>query len=183
MRVTIVVESNQVKVDDGQMRYVNVSALAADSVHAIQWYDTFGEIEFATYFVDSPVLDPHGFEPTGATVKVPHRKINEVITDFSPYQQYVDAWYVEDAKRTAEEQAFLAKIESDKAGADAAIAKSEARRAAFNKIPNHERQHLMDDIIAPRIEAERLAEIERDRAWHQMTQAEQQVIINAARGV
>jgi hypothetical protein len=182
MRVTIVTENNQVKVDDGQMRYVDVSALP-DDVHAIQWYDTFGEIEYKSYFVDAPVLDPHGFEPTGETVKVPHRKINEVITDFGPYQKYVDAWYVEDAKRTAEEQALKDQMEADKAKAEAAEAKAKSQRDAFNKIPAHERQHLIDEIIEPRAEAERLAEIERRQTWNRMSLAERQVIIDAAKGI
>lgn len=97
MRATIVVDDNIVLVSGAAQR-VDCSALIADNIHAIQWYDTFGEVEYRTTFVDAPVLDPETNEPTGETVKRPHREPNLPITDFTPYQQYVDQWSVQAAK-------------------------------------------------------------------------------------
>ena len=45
MRVTIIVDDNIVYVD-GVPRTVDCSQLAKDGIHAVQWYETFGEEEF-----------------------------------------------------------------------------------------------------------------------------------------
>jgi dipeptidase len=78
MRVTIAVEDNIVMVDR-EARKVDCSPLLADGVHAVQWYDEdVGELEFRT------MIDK--------TKQIKTRKPNEIITDFSPYQPYVDLW-------------------------------------------------------------------------------------------
>ena len=48
--------------------------------------------------VDATVLAHETNEPTGETVKRPHRDYNQSITDFTPYQPYVDAWTQKTAK-------------------------------------------------------------------------------------
>jgi hypothetical protein len=80
MRVTIIVEENRVNVE-GQSETVDCSSLA--DVHVVQWYGSFGEIEYFN-------------APGGAGVL----KDNEHITDFTTYQKFVDAWTVE-AKKEA----------------------------------------------------------------------------------
>ena len=81
MRVTIVVDDNMVLVD-GQPGSVDCSPLIKDHIHAVQWYDTFGEEEYRT--------DP----ATG------ERAPNTRITDFSPYQPYVDLWKSQSSAKT-----------------------------------------------------------------------------------
>jgi hypothetical protein len=73
MRATIVVDDNLMLID-GVPQQIDCSPLITQNIHAVQWYDTFGEEEFRS--------DP----ATG------HRDLNNRITDFSPYQPYVDAW-------------------------------------------------------------------------------------------
>jgi hypothetical protein len=66
MRATIVVSDNIV-IEDGQPMKSDCSELAAQQISAVQWYGSEGEVEYAG-----------------------HSKPNEKITDFSPYQVYVD---------------------------------------------------------------------------------------------
>jgi hypothetical protein len=79
MRATIVADDGIVIVD-GKPHTVDCSPLIEDGNHAVQWSDSFGEVEYRT--------DPE----TG------NRAPNERITDFSPYQPYVDLWEAEEAK-------------------------------------------------------------------------------------
>jgi hypothetical protein len=79
MRATIVVDDNMVLVD-GKAQRVDCSPLIADNVHAVQWHDSVGEVEYRA--------DPE----TG------DRAPNQRITDFSPYQPYVDLWEAAAAK-------------------------------------------------------------------------------------
>jgi hypothetical protein len=85
MRVTIVVPDNKVSVD-GYPQTVDCAELAAEGKHAVQWYDTMGEVEFASTFD----------QKTMQTNRLP----NEIITDFSAYQPYVDAWEVKSKERS-----------------------------------------------------------------------------------
>jgi hypothetical protein len=80
MRVTIVADDNVVLVN-GVPQTVDCSALVAEGKQAVQWFDTVGEVEYRNE-IDTE---------TGAVT----RKPNETITDFSPYQSYVDAWQAE----------------------------------------------------------------------------------------
>ena len=66
MRAAIIVSDNIVVVD-GQPMKSDCSELAAQQISAVQWYGSEGEIEYAG-----------------------HIQPNEKITDFSPYQIYVD---------------------------------------------------------------------------------------------
>jgi hypothetical protein len=79
MRATIVINDNIVLVD-GKAQKVDCSPLVEQNIHAVQWYDTFGEEEYRA--------DPETGE----------RQPNGKITDFSPYQPYVDLWQAAAAK-------------------------------------------------------------------------------------
>jgi len=84
MRVTIIANDNVVLVD-GIGAKVDTSALKAMGVHAVQWIDTWGDVEYQA------IPDPQA--PTGVS-KQPNQKID----DFSPYQQYLDAWETQRAQ-------------------------------------------------------------------------------------
>lgn len=79
MRLTIVVDDNAVLVE-GQPERVDCSSLLPQNIHAVQWYGTFGEIEYAT------------------DLQTGDRKPNEKITDISPFQPLIDAWMLEAKK-------------------------------------------------------------------------------------
>lgn len=76
MRIAIIVDDNRVFVN-GCAETVDCSALALRDIHAVQWYDTWGEVEYATDFERA------------------NRKPNERITSFSPFQSYQEAWETE----------------------------------------------------------------------------------------
>lgn len=97
MRATIVVEDNIVLIE-GEAMPVDCKALIADGIRAVQWYEVFGEVEYRTE------LD--------TKEKAFTRKGNEKITDFSPYQKYVDEWEVEKAKHDAALEAQKARQQS-----------------------------------------------------------------------
>lgn len=82
MRVTIIPIDGSVSVDGVGFGGLDLSFMAA-SVHAVQWYDTHGEIE---------VKDP----ATGRMVA------NEVITSIDAFQPAIAAWQ---AAKTAQEAA------------------------------------------------------------------------------
>jgi hypothetical protein len=69
MRATLVRPDNTVVVDDLTVFNVDLSSLPTN-VHAVQWYSTYGEVE---------LVNEQG-----------RHTENVAITDFSPYQQYVD---------------------------------------------------------------------------------------------
>jgi hypothetical protein len=79
MRVTIIVDDNVVLVQ-GIPCMVDCSALVAQGIHAVQWYDTSGEIEYSA--------DPR----TG------QRQPNRGIGDISPFQPLIEAWTAEARK-------------------------------------------------------------------------------------
>ncbi len=79
MRLTIIVDDNLVMIG-GKPHTVDCSSLVG--VHAVQWYDTFGEIEYKSTF--------------GTTLPGPMytKPPNVLINDISPYQNFIDAWQV-----------------------------------------------------------------------------------------
>lgn len=74
MRVTIFKEGTVVSKDGVGYNIGNAMSDLATNIHCIQWYDTTGEVEY----IDETQAD------------IVHVR-NETITDFSPYQKYVDA--------------------------------------------------------------------------------------------
>lgn len=87
MRVTIIPIDGSVSVDGKGFGELDLSFIDA-SVHAVQWYETHGEIE-----IKDPV--------TGRMVA------NEVITSMDAFQSALDLWQ---AAKTAEEQAGSASV-------------------------------------------------------------------------
>lgn len=99
MRVSVVPIDKAICVD-GVPALLTEWPFADSGIHAIQWHGTEGEIEYP--------FDPLGQEP---------RRVNEVITDASIVQPYVDA-----------HTAFVIaeKAAADKAAADMAAAEKAA---------------------------------------------------------
>ena len=87
MRVTIIPIDGSVSVDGKGFGGLDLSFMDA-SVHAVQWYETHGEIE-----VKDPV--------TGRMIA------NEVITSIDAFQPAIDVWQ---AAKTAEEAAAAAAL-------------------------------------------------------------------------
>lgn len=85
MKVTIVPADNSVSIDGVGLGELDLSFMDA-SVHAVQWYETHGEIE-----IKDPV--------TGRMVE------NRVITSIEPFQPAIDAWQ---ARKTLVDQAAAA---------------------------------------------------------------------------
>ena len=73
MRVTIIVDDNVVLVQ-GHPNTVDCSALMTQNIHAVQWYDSWGEVEYAVDLASG------------------NRPPNARISDFSPFQSFLDAW-------------------------------------------------------------------------------------------
>jgi hypothetical protein len=57
MRLIIVLVDGAVYVDGVSYSNLNLSFVPAE-VHALQWYDTYGEIEFKRSFVDGQLIHP-----------------------------------------------------------------------------------------------------------------------------
>jgi hypothetical protein len=72
MRLTIVPEDGVVCIDKICINGIDMSSIPSD-VHAVQWYDTFGDVE---------TVDP----ATG-------RPVNTTIYSVEPYQTVIDLWY------------------------------------------------------------------------------------------
>ena len=66
MRVSILVPDNKIYID-GEVLDTDCSALRAQNINAVQWLDDDGWIEYDA-----------------------HRRPNDVITDFSAFQQFID---------------------------------------------------------------------------------------------
>jgi hypothetical protein len=89
MRVTIIADDDTVLVD-GEPQKVDCSQLFRDGIHAVQWYDKIGEVEYrAEIDFDTATLT---------------REPNATITDLSPFQSYVDEWESENAKAIKKQQ-------------------------------------------------------------------------------
>ncbi len=87
MRVTIVVIDSSVAVDGETYDQLDLSFMDP-TIHAVQWYDTHGEVEYK-----DPV--------TGKMT------VNQEITDFTPYQQVITLWQVRKEQVAAEQAAAL----------------------------------------------------------------------------
>ncbi len=77
MRVSVIVDDNCIYVNHFSER-VDLSAMP-DFIHAMQWYGTYGEIEFRQ--------DEDG-----------NRQPNKRLDDFDEFKKYVAAWEVEAQK-------------------------------------------------------------------------------------
>jgi hypothetical protein len=89
MRVTILPDDNSVSVDGESYGGLDLSFIDV-TIHAVQWYDTYGEIERK---------DPVTKRMTS----------NEEITVFDQFQQAITVWQVEKDKIAAEIAAAAAR--------------------------------------------------------------------------
>ena len=88
MRFVIIADDARVGIDALNYDGLDMSQLDP-SIHAIQWYGEYGEIEFKTKFENGQIVKPQ----------------NQIITDVTPYQWAVDAW---NAAKAAEDAAIAA---------------------------------------------------------------------------
>lgn len=82
MKLTIIADDKRVGVDNEFFEPIDLSALDP-TIHAVQWYGEYGEIEFKTRFEDGVLVRPE----------------NVFITDISPYQFVWGLW--QEAKEAA----------------------------------------------------------------------------------
>ena len=111
MRVTIVPVDGLVNIDG--LRYLGLDlSFIPNNVHAVQWYDTYGEVE-----IKDPV--------TGKMIS------NDDINSLDSYQPAIDAW---NSAKLAEEAAAVKKAEEDRMAAEqAAAAEAEKLRLAMEQ--------------------------------------------------
>ena len=57
MRLTIIPTDGAVYIDGAAYSGLDLSFIPTD-VHALQWYDTYGELEFKRSFIDGQVVHP-----------------------------------------------------------------------------------------------------------------------------
>lgn len=81
-KVTIIPENGLVMVDGRVIEGLDMSSIDP-SIHAVQWYGNYGEVEYKSH---------HVLEDNGSASLV--KPANEIITDISPFQSAIDAWEV-----------------------------------------------------------------------------------------
>lgn len=91
MRVTIIPQDGKVVIDGKSYDGINLSSIDPN-IHAIQWYDTYGEIE---------ILDSRG-----------NHAENQEITSFDNYLFVVDLWKIADDEQKKKELEFKAALEA-----------------------------------------------------------------------
>lgn len=94
MRLTIVKDDNAVNID-GVRRTVDLNDLP-ESFHVLQSNGDVHELEHRM------TVCTH--------CNTRSKKMNEFVRDFAPYQKYIDAWHVEDARVKAEEKAEAERV-------------------------------------------------------------------------
>ena len=75
MRLTIIADDSSVGIDNEFIDPIDISELDS-SIHAIQWYGEYGEVEYKTKFENGAIVKPQ----------------NLFITDITPYQFAIDVW-------------------------------------------------------------------------------------------
>lgn len=75
MRLVIIADDARVGIDAISYDGLNMSQLDP-SIHAIQWYGEYGEIEFKSKFENGQIVKPQ----------------NKIVTDVTQYQWAVTAW-------------------------------------------------------------------------------------------
>ena len=97
MRLTIIANDKCIGLEGVFYGDLDLSSLDA-SIHAVQWYGAYGEIEFKSQFENGQIVKPQ----------------NQIIADVTPYQWAVDAW---NAAKAAEDAAIAAAAEAEAAQA------------------------------------------------------------------
>jgi len=90
MKVTVIKDDNSVAVDDEGYGNLDLNFLD-DTIHAIQWYDTHGEIERKDPITKKMIS-------------------NEEITSFDQFQQVLVVWQAEKDKIEAEKDRIAAEL-------------------------------------------------------------------------
>ena len=81
MKFTIVADDKAVGIDEEFFSGLSLPELDP-TIHAVQWYGEYGEVEFKTVFANGALNRPQ----------------NQLITDFTPFQFAVDAWNAKKAE-------------------------------------------------------------------------------------
>ena len=89
MKVTIVPADGAVSIDGVGFGGLDLSTIST-AIHAVQWYDTYGEVEFKDFFVGGAIVKPE----------------NQLITSFSEYEPVIALWQT--AKDTEEDASVAA---------------------------------------------------------------------------
>lgn len=104
MKLTIVADDSAIGVDGAFFAPLDLAQLDP-TVHAVQWYGEYGEVEYKTRFENGALIKPE----------------NLLIMDLTPYQFAIDTW------NAAKEAAIVA--EAAAAAAAEAAAQSEQQTA------------------------------------------------------
>lgn len=105
MKLTIVAEDRVISIDGVSFSDLDISALNP-SIHAVQWYGEYGEVEYKSKVENNQIVKPQ----------------NQLIQDFSEFQWAVDAWNV--AKQEYDKM-LVEQIPAVEAGGDAPTNDSE----------------------------------------------------------
>lgn len=84
MKLTIVADDGAVGVDGEFFAPLELPQLDS-TIHAVQWYGEYGEVEYKTRLENGAIVKP----------------ANKLITDVTPFQFAIDAWNI--AKRATAE--------------------------------------------------------------------------------
>lgn len=87
MKLTIVADDQCVGIDGEFFTFLGLAQLDS-TIHAVQWYGEYGEVEYKTRFENGAIVKP----------------ANVLITDVTPYQFAVDAWNATKAAAAAQAQ-------------------------------------------------------------------------------
>lgn len=93
MKITVICENSSVAVNSEFLQPVNLEKLDSN-IHAIQWNENYGHIEYKTQYIDGVIFKPQ----------------NKIIEDFSEFMFVIDEWNI-----TKEKLIQLEAIEKQKA--------------------------------------------------------------------
>jgi hypothetical protein len=98
MRLTIIADDKTVGVDGKFYLDIDLTKLDA-TIHAVQWYGEYGEVEYKTQFQNGAIVKP----------------ANLLFTDITPYQFAIDGWNARTAlileQKQLAQKAFILKQE------------------------------------------------------------------------
>lgn len=97
MKLTIIADDKRVGIDELFFEPIELPQLDL-TIHAVQWYGEYGEIEYKTHIENGVIVKP----------------VNLLITDITPFQFAIDAWYL--AKEEAEIKAAAAVVQPENTG-------------------------------------------------------------------
>lgn len=82
MKLTIIPADKIIGID-GVFKHVESMPSSTTAVHAVQWYGSYGEVEYKTQFIGGKIVKP----------------VNEVITSLDAYQWAIDEWGADSAEQ------------------------------------------------------------------------------------